>query len=272
MAAQRDFDCGREPADRVLAVRRHDERGLRKVVLQADRLHHRVGQPRVERTHCGRIAAEDLSGEGIDLIQRNLHARRASLLKPDVILDTWMSARIWLGAMGWQEKDWVGPFYPVDTTPKDMLAQYGRSLSSVEVDSSFYGRPRATTVDEWNAAAPADFRFSLKVPREVTHKRRFKDVGEYFGFFVERVRSLGPKLGAILMQCPPDFGPSAGNRSSLFEFIDMYAPRRCKARARAARRWLVRRCALCARAREARGGCGCRERTFRCRGRVRHLT
>jgi uncharacterized protein YecE (DUF72 family) len=135
-----------------------------------------------------------------------------------------MSARIWLGAMGWQEKDWVGPFYPVDTAPKDMLAQYGRSLSSVEVDSSFYGRPRATTVDEWNAAAPTDFRFSLKVPREVTHKRRFKDVGEYFGFFVERVRSLGHKLGAILMQCPPDFGPSAGNRSSLFEFIDTYAP------------------------------------------------
>lgn len=135
-----------------------------------------------------------------------------------------MSARIWLGAMGWQEKDWVGPFYPVDTAPKGMLAQYSRSLPTVEIDSSFYGRPRASTVDEWRAAAPDDFRFSLKVPREVTHRRRFKDAGEVFGFFVERVRALGPKLGAILLQCPPDFRPTAANRSSLFEFLETYAP------------------------------------------------
>src|ERR1700680_1303047 len=128
-----------------------------------------------------------------------------------------MSARGWLGAMGWQEKDWVGPFYPDGVSPKAMLAQYGRSLKTVEVDSTYYGRPRATTIDEWRAAVPDDFRFSLKVPSEVTHRRRFKDVNEVFSFFVERVRGLGPKLGAILVQCPPDFGPSAGNRSRLFE-------------------------------------------------------
>src|SRR5271165_623808 len=135
-----------------------------------------------------------------------------------------MTAHIWLGAMGWQEKDWVGPFYPVGTGPKAMLAQYARSLSTVEVDSTFYGRPRATTVDEWAAAVPGDFRFALKVPREVTHKRRFEDVGEYFGFFVERARTLSSKLGAILLQCPPDFAPSATNRSRLFEFLETHLP------------------------------------------------
>jgi uncharacterized protein YecE (DUF72 family) len=135
-----------------------------------------------------------------------------------------MSARIWLGAMGWQEKDWVGPFYPVGTLAKAMLAQYGRSLSTVEVDSSFYGRPRATTVDEWRTAVNGSFRFSLKVPREVTHRRRFEDAGEPFTLFVERVRTLGDKLGAILLQCPPDFRPNDTNRSRLFTFLETHLP------------------------------------------------
>ncbi|MBV8170586.1 MAG: DUF72 domain-containing protein [Candidatus Eremiobacteraeota bacterium] len=135
-----------------------------------------------------------------------------------------MSARIRLGAMGWQEKDWIGPFYPRDTTPKAMLAQYARSLPTVEVDSSFYGRPRQTTVDEWAGAVPDDFRFALKVPREVTHRRRFEDAGEVFKLFVDRVRTLGVKLGPILLQCPPDFKPNASNRSRLFEFLEMQLP------------------------------------------------
>ena len=135
-----------------------------------------------------------------------------------------MGARIWLGAMSWQEKDWVGPFYPVGTAPKAMLAQYGRSLKSVEVDATYYGRPRASTIEEWARAVPDDFRFALKVPSEVTHRRRFRDAAEPFTFFVERVRGLGRKLGPILLQCPPDFGPSDANRSRLYEFLEAYAP------------------------------------------------
>jgi uncharacterized protein YecE (DUF72 family) len=135
-----------------------------------------------------------------------------------------MGARIWLGAMSWQEKDWVGPFYPAGTAPKAMLAQYGRSLATVEVDATYYGRPRASTIDEWARAVPDDFRFALKVPSEVTHRRRFRDAAEPFRFFVERVRGLGGKLGPILLQCPPDFKASAANREHLFEFLEEQLP------------------------------------------------
>jgi uncharacterized protein YecE (DUF72 family) len=135
-----------------------------------------------------------------------------------------MGARIWLGAMSWQEKDWVGPFYPAGTAPKAMLAQYGRSLQTVEIDATYYGRPRASTIEEWARAVPDDFRFALKVPSEVTHRRRFRDAAEPFNFFVERVRGLGSKLGPILLQCPPDFGPSAANRSRLYEFLEANLP------------------------------------------------
>ena len=135
-----------------------------------------------------------------------------------------MSARVWLGAMSWQEKDWVGPFYPDGTAPKAMLAQYARALSTVEVDATYYGRPRASTIEEWARTVPPEFRFALKVPAEVTHRRRFRDAAEPFALFVQRVRGLGPKLGAILMQCPPDFKPTPANRERLFEFLQANLP------------------------------------------------
>jgi uncharacterized protein YecE (DUF72 family) len=126
--------------------------------------------------------------------------------------------------MGWQERDWVGPFYPDDTAQKAMLARYSRALPTVEVDSTFYGRPRASTVEDWRAATPDGFRFALKVPREVTHRRRFKDADEPFRWFLERVKQLGPKLGAVLLQCPPDFKASPANRDRLYSFIDAQLP------------------------------------------------
>src|SRR5438132_2281156 len=105
-----------------------------------------------------------------------------------------------------------------------MLASYARELKTVEVDSTFYGRPRESSVQAWVEGVPDDFRFALKVPREVTHRRRFEDTGEYFSLFVDRARQLGPKLGAILIQCPREFKPTPANRTRLFRFLDEQLP------------------------------------------------
>jgi uncharacterized protein YecE (DUF72 family) len=126
--------------------------------------------------------------------------------------------------MGWQEKDWTGPFYPEGTKIADKLSHYARILPTVEIDSTFYGRPRETTVIAWSDAVPDEFRFALKVPREITHRRRFSEAGQVFSFFIERVRRLGPKLGAILIQCSPDFGPTPTNRQRLFAFLEAELP------------------------------------------------
>ncbi len=126
--------------------------------------------------------------------------------------------------MGWQQKDWVGSFYPEATKPADMLALYARTFSSVEVDTTFYGRPRESTVDTWRDAVADEFRFTLKVPREVTHRRRFEDAELVFTLFVDRVRKLGTRLGAILIQCPRDFSPTPANRQRLYSFLDAMLP------------------------------------------------
>jgi uncharacterized protein YecE (DUF72 family) len=135
-----------------------------------------------------------------------------------------VSARLFFGTSSWNYKDWVGPFYPPGIKAADMLASYSRIFPSVEVDSSYYGIPRATTLETWRARSADGFRFSFKTPSGVTHERRFVDVGAYFGAFIDRVRAMGDKLGAILIQCPPDFAPTREARAALFGFLETELP------------------------------------------------
>lgn len=131
-----------------------------------------------------------------------------------------MSARLHFGTSGWNVRDWIGPFYRLGTKTAEMLAQYCAVFPSVEVDATYYGMPRPSSVESWRACAPDGFRFSLKTPAAVTHERRFVNADAYFAAFVSRVRALGDKLGCILVQCPPDFAPSRESRAALFGFME----------------------------------------------------
>ena len=116
--------------------------------------------------------------------------------------------QLWLGTQGWNYAGWRGPFYSSTTRPADFLKIYARAFSTVEVDSTFYAIPPSSTVKGWISRTPENFRFTLKLPREITHERRFVDSAEILSQFVERVRLLEIRLGAVLIQCGPDFSPS----------------------------------------------------------------
>lgn len=118
-----------------------------------------------------------------------------------------MSARIRLGTQGWNYDAWVGPLYPSGTRRLDFLGVYARAFTTVEVDSTFYAIPSAKTVRGWADRVPDDFTFALKLPQAITHERRLRDAGELAEQFFERARELGPKLGPVLVQLGPDFGP-----------------------------------------------------------------
>lgn len=126
-----------------------------------------------------------------------------------------------LGTQGWNYRAWVGPFYPPGTRGEAMLPTYARAFRTVEVDSTFYGVPASSAVAAWKSRVPAGFTFSLKVPQEITHERRLVDVEEALGHFVERVRPLDDRLGALLVQLAPDFGPTYANRDALAAFLDV---------------------------------------------------
>ena len=119
-----------------------------------------------------------------------------------------MPSTIHIGTQGWNYDAWVGPFFPIGTRPADFLAVYARAFDTVEVDSTFYAIPPAKTVRGWAERTPPDFTFALKLPQEITHERRLRDSADTAALFFERARELGSKLGPILMQLGPDFGPS----------------------------------------------------------------
>jgi len=119
-----------------------------------------------------------------------------------------MAAVIRIGTQGWNYQDWVGPFYPGGTRPADYLPIYSRAFDTVEVDSTFYAIPAASTVRAWAERTPPGFRFAVKMPQEVTHESRLRDEAGATELFFDRMRELGDKLGPVLLQLPPAFEPS----------------------------------------------------------------
>lgn len=112
---------------------------------------------------------------------------------------------IYLGTQGWSYKDWVGSFYPDGTAPGDYLRRYSEVFDAVELDTTFYGIPRPSLVDSWKQSTPPEFQFTAKVPRSITHDRHLVDADEDFEEFLQVMAGLESKLGAILIQLPPDF-------------------------------------------------------------------
>lgn len=124
---------------------------------------------------------------------------------------------IYLGTQGWSYKDWVGSFYPPGARAVDYLSYYARIFDAVELDTTFYGTPTVSKVESWAAATPQAFQFTAKVPRAITHDRRLIDAEAEMEEFVAVMQRLGEKLGAVLIQLPPDF--TADERPALEQFL-----------------------------------------------------
>jgi uncharacterized protein YecE (DUF72 family) len=113
--------------------------------------------------------------------------------------------RVRVGTSGYNFPEWKGSFYPPKMQAAKMLPFYGERLATVEINYTFYRMPNPKTVAEWDKATPPSFVFVLKAPQRITHFARLKDVDDSLRYFSETARSLGPKLGPILFQLPPNF-------------------------------------------------------------------
>lgn len=83
------------------------------------------------------------------------------------------------------------------------LARYATRFDAVEVNSSFYRRHRAATYARWAASVPEGFRFSVKLPKTITHTARLANADALLTEFLGDVSALGTKLGCVLVQLPP---------------------------------------------------------------------
>jgi len=120
-------------------------------------------------------------------------------------LSTDSGCRIYIGGQGFSPKDWVGTFYPPGFPQRDFLSFYAQVFDSVELNTTFYAIPSASTVRSWAQRTPPEFVFTAKMPRAITHDKKLLGVDKELSAFVDRISLLGDKLGAVVVQFPPSF-------------------------------------------------------------------
>jgi uncharacterized protein YecE (DUF72 family) len=101
----------------------------------------------------------------------------------------------------------------------EMLQRYASEFSTVEVPDTFSGIPPESLMKDWHEAVPAGFKFSLRIPQQVTHERRFADSDRLLQRFLERASLLEEKLGPLLMAIPVGFVPNEETRKTIAGFL-----------------------------------------------------
>lgn len=105
-----------------------------------------------------------------------------------------------IGCAGWSIPRDEKPYFPGSGSH---LERYAGCFSGVEINSSFYRPHRVSTYVRWAASVPAGFRFSVKIPKAITHTARLKDCSGLLAGFLAEASGLGGKLGCLLVQLPP---------------------------------------------------------------------
>jgi len=132
---------------------------------------------------------------------------------------------LYVGTSGYSYDEWKGSFYPEDLPAKRMLAYYAERLSSVEINNTFYRLPSASVLEGWAEQVPAEFRFSIKASRRITHFARLKpEAREPTEYMMSTVASLGARLGVVLFQLPPNMKAEVERLAAFLEILPPAAP------------------------------------------------
>ena len=108
-----------------------------------------------------------------------------------------MPSKIYIGTAGWSIPRAEQPRFPPG---ESHLARYAEVLPAVEINSTFYRPHRASTFERWAASVPRAFRFSVKIPRTITHDQRLASSAALLKSFLADLAPLGSRLGCLLVQ------------------------------------------------------------------------
>lgn len=179
--------------------------------------------------------------------------RAATLAEPPTLIHTPDGGVIRFGTAGWTDPTLTaaGVFYPEDArTPEHRLRYYASRFPLVEVDSTYYALPAERTAELWAMRTPRGFVFDVKanalmtghttetsrlpkplrdaLPADLASRRRIgasslppellDEVWRLFLSALEPLRRAG-KLGSVLLQFPPWFGPSRQNAKSILDSV-----------------------------------------------------
>jgi uncharacterized protein YecE (DUF72 family) len=127
--------------------------------------------------------------------------------------------KLFVGTSGYSYKEWKGSFYPDDLSDKLFLQFYGSKLNSVEINNTFYRLPSESVVKSWGNQVPADFQFSIKASQKISHIKRIKDVADETEYLLRTIRTLGNRLGVVLVQLPPNMKKDIERLKAFFRLL-----------------------------------------------------
>jgi uncharacterized protein YecE (DUF72 family) len=107
----------------------------------------------------------------------------------------------------------------VPTEGASILERYARRFPAVEINSSFYRPHQPKTYARWGTCVPTAFRFSVKIPKRITHELRLTGAESVLETFLGEATHLGERLGPLLVQLPPSFEYDERVAREFFEML-----------------------------------------------------
>ena len=114
-----------------------------------------------------------------------------------------MAENVRIGCSGWSYPDWAGVVYPPGLASGQRFSWYAEQFDTVELNTTFYRLPSATTVQRWAQTAPPGFLYAVKVGAFGTHRKKLNDPETWLPNHLDRAALLGQHLGPNLFQLPP---------------------------------------------------------------------
>ena len=122
-----------------------------------------------------------------------------------------------IGTSGWRYPSWRGAFYPRGLVQRRELEYLSGRMNTAEINGSFYSLQRPERYRAWCEQTPQGFVFAVKGGRYITHMKRLAGVETALAnFFASGVLALGPKLGPLLWQLPPNLPFDADRLAGFF--------------------------------------------------------
>jgi uncharacterized protein YecE (DUF72 family) len=125
-----------------------------------------------------------------------------------------------IGTSGWSYPSWKPAFFPEKLPQKKFLEFYSTQLNSVELNATFRRFATVSSLQNWIASTPPDFRFAAKAHQIITHFRRLKEAYDPLRSFLQSMEPMrqSGKLGPILFQVPPNL---QADIKLLHEFVQL---------------------------------------------------
>jgi uncharacterized protein YecE (DUF72 family) len=121
-----------------------------------------------------------------------------------------------IGTAGWSIRSEHREAFP---PAGSHLERYAARFNAVEINSSFYRPHRRATYERWAQSVGDDFRFSVKLPKTISHARFADGLESEIERFANEVTGLGKKLGIVLVQFPPSCAYDEAGATRLFSSL-----------------------------------------------------